>query len=244
MTSPHDESSVLELQDLIIDTASVGEFLEELTVYASRAISNSIDEPVACAITLRRRNRSATIAGSSPNAREVNEIQHLLGSGPCLEALETNTAVLLDDVSTETRWPEYRQALAEHGIHSVLGLPLELGKDSWAALNIYSRTAGLFDPRTVTVAEGFAKTAGHALRLAVRIGTEQLLAEDLRAAMVNRTTIDLVCGAIMAQNRCSQKEAFAILTRASNDRNMKLHLVAEEILLRISGSGGQSHFAP
>lgn len=244
MTTPHDESSILELQDLIIDTASVGEFLEELTVYASKAISNSIDEPVACAITLRRRHRSGTLAGSSPNAREVNEIQHLLGGGPCLEALETNTAVLLDDVRTETRWPEFQEALANHGIYSVLGLPLELGKDSRAVLNIYARAAGIFDSRTVTVAEGFAKTAGHALRLAVRIGTEQLLAEDLRAAMVNRTTIDLACGAIMGQNRCSQEEAFAILTRASNHRNMKLHLVAEEILLQIAGSGGQSHFAP
>lgn len=244
MTTPHDESSILELQDLIIDTASVGEFLEELTVYASKAISNSIDEPVACAITLRRRHRSGTLAGSSPNAREVNEIQHLLGGGPCLEALETNTAVLLDDVRTETRWPEFQEALANHGIYSVLGLPLELGKDSRAALSIYARAAGIFDSHTVTVAEGFAKTAGHALRLAVRIGTEQLLAEDLRAAMVNRTTIDLACGAIMGQNRCSQEEAFAILTRASNHRNMKLHLVAEEILLQIAGSGGQSHFAP
>lgn len=35
--------------------------------------------------------------------------------------------------------------------------------------------------------------------------------------MGNRSVIDLACGMIMAQNRCSKDEAFEVLTRASND---------------------------
>jgi hypothetical protein len=236
MTSPSDESAVSELQDLITESGTVREFLDELTLFAARTIGPAIGHPVECAVALRRRRRTITIAGSSEEARALDQIEQALGGGPCMLALETNTTVLLNDVNGDPRWPEFQRELTTHGYHAVLGIPLELGKDSWAALDLFAPAAGAFTPASITIAENFATIAGDALRLAVRIGTEQLLAEDLKAAMKNRSTIDLACGAIMAQNRCSQETAFAILTRASNHRNKKLHQVAEELLLGVSGN--------
>ena len=236
MTSPPDESTVSDLQDLITESGTVSEFLDELAIFAARTISPAIGHPVECAVALRRRRRTITIAGSSEEARALDQIEQALGAGPCMLALETNTTVLLNDVNGDPRWPDFQHELTNRGYHAVLGIPLELGKDSWAALDLFAPAAGAFTPASIAIAEDFARIAGDALRLAVRIGTAQLLAEDLKAAMTSRSTIDLACGAIMAQNRCSQEEAFAILTRASNHRNKKLHQVAEELLLGLTGN--------
>jgi AmiR/NasT family two-component response regulator len=60
--------------------------------------------------------------------------------------------------------------------------------------------------------------------------------------MQSRTAIDVACGVIMAQNRCSQKEAMEILTKVSSNRNQKLRDVAMELLGRLTGSAVETHF--
>jgi hypothetical protein len=145
-------------------------------------------------------------------------------------------------VDTDARWPEYQRQLAAHGCRSTLGVPLEIGEDAAAALNFFAAGSGLFTAETVAEAAGFADLAGRALRLAVRIGTVQARASDLQAAMEHRTAINLACGVIMAQNRCSQDEAMAILTRVSSNRNQKLRDVAAEILRNLQDQDIRTHF--
>jgi AmiR/NasT family two-component response regulator len=62
--------------------------------------------------------------------------------------------------------------------------------------------------------------------------------------MEHRTTIDLACGVIMAQNRCSQEEAMALLTKASSHRNQKLRDLAADILGRVNNGPVTTHFEP
>jgi AmiR/NasT family two-component response regulator len=40
----------------------------------------------------------------------------------------------------------------------------------------------------------------------------------------------------MAQNRCSSDEAFRILRRASNNRNLKMQLLAEDLIRTMTGT--------
>jgi hypothetical protein len=187
MTSPSDESAVSELQELITESGTVREFLDELTLFAARTISPAIGHPVECSVALRRRRRTITIAGSSKEALTLDQIEQALGGGPCMLALETNTTVLLNDITRDPRWPDFQRELTTRGYHAVLGIPLKLGKDSSAALDLFAPAPGAFTPAAIAIAEDFARIAGNALRLAVRIGTEQLLAEDLKAAMTSRT---------------------------------------------------------
>ncbi len=52
--------------------------------------------------------------------------------------------------------------------------------------------------------------------------------------MKSRTAIDIAVGVIMAQNRCSQSAAMAILRTASNSRNIKLRDVAAGVIESVS----------
>jgi GAF domain-containing protein len=235
-------SVAAQLQDLVIDTGDVTAFLQELSEYAAEAVAAGGVTNVLCAVTLVRRKRPLTIAGSTPEAKLLDEVQQGFGGGPCLEAMESGRTVLVQDTRTDTRWPDYCRVIAEGGHLSVLGVPLSLDEGATAALNFFAPEVDAFREGARRTCELFARHAEKALRLAVRIGVKQQLVEDLRTAMESRAAIDLASGVIMAQNRCSREEAFEVLRKASSHRNRKLREVAEEIVRSISGMPSSSNF--
>ena len=244
MSTPTSGDEFLQLHDLIIGSSNVADFLTELSTVAASTLSDAAGVVIECGVTLRRRKRTATIAGSSERAVVLDKLEQALGDGPCIASLDAMQPMVLSDVETDTRWPAYQQALAENGCRSALGVPLALDEHQAAALNFFAAEPDVYTPNVVHRAEGFADLAGRALRLALRIADAQNLADDLKAAMASRTTIDLACGVIMAQNRCSQEEAMALLTKASSHRNQKLRDLAGEIIGRVSDGAVSTHFDP
>ncbi|MDI3196198.1 GAF and ANTAR domain-containing protein [Pseudarthrobacter sp. AL07] len=242
MTNSPDHELILELQDLIIGTGSVADFLGGFAIIAAAALSRSTGATVECGVTLKRFKKTATVGGSTERAIHLDRIEQAVGEGPCLTAMRTAAPVLLADVRTDTRWPTYQKRLIEEGIHSVLGVPLELGETAAAALNFFAPATGVFTEDTVHEAARFADVARSAVRLAVRVGTAESAADDLSAAMMSRTAINLAGGIIMAQNRCSQAEAMAILMKVSSHRNQKLRDVADEIVRKVSGGEATTYF--
>ncbi|WP_314323656.1 GAF and ANTAR domain-containing protein [Paenarthrobacter ilicis] len=218
------------LHHLITSTDDVKGFLDGMTRYAATTMSRATGATVECAVTLWRRKRALTVAGSSDEAILLDGVEQSIGEGPAQAALSTEAPILLADAGADDRWPKYAKDLVVAGVHSVLGVPLVLGDDAAAALNFFSPARNAFSKVAVHEAMVFADIAAQALRLALRIATADLLAEDLKAAMVRRTVIDLACGVIMAQSNCSQEEAFDFLLKASQNRNQKLHGVAGDII--------------
>ncbi|PSK95415.1 GAF domain-containing protein [Murinocardiopsis flavida] len=60
---------------------------------------------------------------------------------------------------------------------------------------------------------------------------------NLHAALNSRATIDQAIGIIMARRRCSADDAFAVLSRTSQNRNTKLRDIAAEILTQTTTPG-------
>jgi hypothetical protein len=175
-------------------------------------------------------------------AVELDRVEHALGDGPCIRAIKEMSAVLIDDVARDQRWPAYSKALAEADVRSTLGVPLDITGESRAALNFFATRPGAFTAEVYEKAVGFAAAAHSTLHLSVRINTAQNRADDLEAALESRTAINLACGVIMAQNRCSQAEAMEILTKVSSNRNRKLRDVATDLIEQLSGDRIQTHF--
>jgi len=57
------------LQDLVLESADVQDFLRELCEFSAGFIGKTTGLPVLCAVTLLRSRRSVTSAGSGPGAR-------------------------------------------------------------------------------------------------------------------------------------------------------------------------------
>ena len=69
------------------------------------------------------------------------------------------------------------------------------------------------------------------------------MAEQLEAAVQSRAVIDQAKGIIRAQDQCTGDAAFQLLVRASQNRNVKLRLLAEQLVsgvVRPAGVNGAS----
>lgn len=242
MLNSADNETIQHLQEILVGAGNVVEFLSGLSGLAAAAVSEASGDAVECAVTVKLRRRPATAAGSSARALELDQIEQVLGDGPCIRALREMAPVIIDDVDKDPRWQKLNRELSRHGVRSSLGVPLEISGDASAALNFFATKPGVFTADVYDKAVGFAAAAHNTLNLSVRIHTAQNRADDLEAALESRTAINLACGVIMAQNRCSQEEAMEILTKVSSNRNRKLRDVAQELIEQLSGSSVQTHF--
>ena len=242
MSNSPESEPVEQLQSILVGTEDAAEFLSGLSKLAAAAVSEAAGDEVECAVTIKIRRKPSTAAGSSTRAVELDQLEQAVGDGPCIKALRDMSPVVIDDVASDLRWPELSQKFMEAGVHSSLGVPLEIGNGASAALNFFASKPNVFTPNVYDKAVGFAAAAHSTLQLSVRINSAQDRAEDLEAAMESRTAINLACGVIMAQNRCSQAEAMEILTKVSSNRNRKLRDVATELIEQLSGTRIQTHF--
>jgi len=242
MSNSPGSEPIEQLQSILVGTEDAGEFLFGLSNLAAAAVSEAAGDEVECAVTIKVKRKPSTAAGSSARAVELDQLEQEVGDGPCIKALRDMSPVVIDDVASDLRWPELARKFMEAGVHSSLGVPLEITNGASAALNFFASKPNVFTPNVYDKAVGFAAAAHSTLQLSVRINSAQERAEDLEAAMQSRTAINLACGVIMAQNRCSQAEAMEILTKVSSNRNRKLRDVATELIEQLSGTSIQTHF--
>ena len=103
------------------------------------------------------------------------------------------------------------------------------------ALNLSSRDPDGFSQLDEDLISLFTVPAAAAIVVVGRYFEARDLAGQLEQALQSRSVIDQAIGIIMAESRCDADQAFATLTRASNNRNMKLRDLATEIVTRVGG---------
>jgi GAF domain-containing protein len=225
------DTPAVELQDVLLTTQSVEQFLHEVAVLSAQLVTGGL----SCGMTMGPRGRPVTVACSDPEAARVDEVQYRLDDGPCLYAMRDGHLVRIDDTADQRRWPRFEKLAASRGIRSCLALPLVTDGRPVGALNLYARSARAFGEPETRRAESFARNASGAVALALRLASYAALTDQLRASLASRSVIDQALGVIMAQERCTQARAFAILRAASQNTNVKLRDIAVAIVTGVSG---------
>jgi GAF domain-containing protein len=222
--------SITELQDLLLATPGVAEFLHEVAGLAADAVTKDL----SCGITLQPDGHPMTVASSDARAGQVDEIQYEIDKGPCLHAMATGDLVVVADTSGPERWDGFSARAAANGIRSSLSVPLA-GEGISGALNLYALVPDAFGDAEIARAQTFAASASAALALAARQASSAALTGQLREALASRAMIDQALGIIMAQERCTSDQAFAVLGNASQNRNVKLRDIARQIVTSVGG---------
>lgn len=225
------QSSLLEMQQLLLESSTFVEFLQELTGLAAR----SFTEDVACSVTLGTGKRIETTASSDELARLADEEQYSAEAGPCLTALRETAEVVVVDLHTESRFADYPQRAAALGIRSIVALPLRLSDDALGAMNLYARTPGVFTDGSLVRARALAASVSGAVEISRRMTEQSELNEDLRSALASRRVIDQAIGIIMARESCDADAAFGVLRRSSQNEHRKLREVAVELVTKTGG---------
>lgn len=171
------------------------------------------------------------ISASSNDAIGValDGIQTGAEEGPCLDANRTGEVMATGDLRSDPRWPVYGpHAVEATGVHSSLALPLDDGRRTVGALNLFADRPGTFgdegsDPDAEAIASILAAHATPAL-------VASLLREDMAAALASRDVIGQAKGMLMARAGVDEEEAFALLRRASQRMQVKLAEVARRLV--------------
>jgi GAF domain-containing protein len=220
------------LQSALLSTDSLEQFLHELSVLATRTVSDGM----ACGIALRQRRRPPSArACSDPLASAADQAQLEAGDGPAGYVLRHARAARVHDTATHDRWPRFCRKAAELGIRSCYAVPLTADGELVGALVMYARRPGAFGPGETAGADRFARHAAGALALALRLASCADQNDQLRSSIMSRAVIDQALGVIMATERCPQEKAFAMLRSVSQNTNVKLRDLAATIVTSVSG---------
>lgn len=182
--------------------------------------------PVAehAGITLRgKRGRATTVASTDELVDLLDHAQYAMNEGPCLDAVDDDQCCLAADLGIDDRWPRWAPYAVAQEIRSVLSLRLRSGTEILGALNLYTARSAAFDREAVDIALIFTTHATEALRTSAMIA-------NLQTALGSRHAIGIAQGVLAARYDLSYEAAFAVLHRYSNDTNIKLRDVAEEVM--------------
>ena len=196
-----------------------------LVEVAAHAIPQASD----CAVTLTPSSGSPrTVAHSSDVAFAVDAIQYATRQGPCLDALEKHDIAVVDDLTTDRRWPDFaRRCTTETPVRSMLSVRLSLQGRDRAALNLYAESPRRFEELDVDVATVFAPFVA----LSVQSELQERRVANLESALQTNRQIGTAMGILMARRLVTSDQAFDLLREASQHLNRKLHDVAAEVTM-------------
>lgn len=177
-----------------------------------------------------------TVASTDRDAWEADQVEFDVEDGPCVELLRYGTAHGGIDLSVERRWPAWSAVAGLLGFGSAAAVGAELDEGGQRlVLNCYSVDDTLLGEGALDRAQQFVEQVVFTIPLALELARQSTEVAHLQEALASRSTIDQALGVLMAQNQCTRDEAFGVLRRASQNRNVKLREVAAAIIHRFTG---------
>ncbi len=191
-----------------------------------------IPDVAYASISLRDDDRIQTVSATDPLPEALDAQQYSLQEGPCYAAATDVAQVIAPDLANDPRFMRYGPVAAAAGCTAQAAFRLYDRGRTQAALNLYATRAGAFED-VATTAVLFRSEAAVAIAYAHEIS-------NLQDALETRTTIGKAVGLVMERYQLKDERAFAFLTRLSQHRNVKLRIVAEELVAELAESTGRA----
>lgn len=221
-----------EIGSLVSGALTLDELLEQVASSALQAVSRGDGAGVTLLEMSQSSNQVQALAATEAWVAEVDTIQYdIVHEGPCITAAAQQRTVRSGNAGGDPRWPRFGPRVGRLGVHSIMSLPLLLPDQTVVgALNLYSHSKDAFDDDAVRLGELFAGPAGVAVRNAQVLERAQARAAQLQAALISRATIDQAIGILRSRSGATADEAFARLRAISQAENLKLSVVAEQVV--------------
>lgn len=213
-------AALTEAARAISTPSSLGETLDAIVATVVLSLPEFSHAGIS---TTHRDGRIETMAGTDQLVWELDSLQYSMDQGPCVDAARSENVVTVEHARHDQRWPDYMPRAVERGLRAQLGLRLYDDRGTIGTLNLYSTDSETIDPDSLQLATLFADHAAIALGHA-------LTEDQLHQAMTWRKTIGQALGIVSERYQITEDRAFDFLVRASQSSNVKLRLVAEEIV--------------
>jgi GAF domain-containing protein len=215
------------LSRVVLADRPLADVLTEIVEIAASGIPGA----ESTSITLIRGEVPFTAAHAGEMALVADEMQYEHGYGPCMDAARGGVVLRVDDMTTETRWPDYAAKVVQSGVRSSLSVPLPYQGSAVGALNVYSTRTGAFaTEEALTAGTEVAEIVAVAVVNADAHAQMVDQARNMRLAMESRAVIEQAKGVLMAQRHVDAEQAFDLLRDASQRYNRKLRDIAAGIV--------------
>ncbi|MEI8406129.1 MULTISPECIES: GAF and ANTAR domain-containing protein [unclassified Kribbella] len=201
------------------DAASMAETMTRVLDYALRTTGCDC----AGVVLVQRGRRLQTAGVTDRRVEQADQLQLEYGEGPCVPVSREHHSVLVCDTVVDPRWPQWSPRVAELGLRNVLTVWLFTTQSTLGALTIYRASPGRFTAADEATARLLARHTAVAVASVREVST-------LTQAVETRTLIGQAQGLLMERFAIDADQAFAVLRRYSRDNNVKLRIVADELV--------------
>ncbi|MGX1564666.1 GAF and ANTAR domain-containing protein [Streptomyces sp. NPDC055506] len=204
---------------------SVDTTLERITASATELVEGCD----AAGILVLRDKTVETLAPTHQLVTDSDQLQERLGEGPCFDAAYSSQGErvfrIADLTGEHQRWPAYAPKAHALGVGSMMGFLLFTEDQDLGALNLYSHKPGAFTENS--------ELAGWLLASHGAIASSSARAHaQMEQAVATRHTIGEAIGILMGARHLTEEQAFAVLRRYSQEKNIKLREVARMVCER------------
>lgn len=182
---------------------------------------------------------SRSFGASSPASRDLDELQFVLGEGPCLDSVSALSPVLVGDLGarTGTRWPAFTEGALRHGVRAVFALPVAVASIQVGALDLYRNEPGDLTTAGLDGALIAAELAALPLLDLMGIDLDAAVNDDASTAWeelaaLTRVEVYQASGMLVAQLGVSAAEALVRLRGYAFVHNLTASEVAWQIIDR------------
>lgn len=167
--------------------------------------------------------RLTTLAPSDPLVETVDRLQYDLDEGTCRDSSWHGQTLTAVDLGSDPRWPRWGPQVAALGINSALAAELATDTRRIGSINLYWGRRRNISADDAAYAHIFARHAALALRTSLNEA-------NLHVALDTRKLIGAAQGILMERHGLDLDQAFQVLRRYSQDNNLKLRAVAEQLV--------------
>ncbi|MEV0288373.1 MULTISPECIES: GAF and ANTAR domain-containing protein [unclassified Kribbella] len=189
----------------------------------------------AVSIQVRRRRRLTPVAASDPLLALADAWQVADDEGPAVDVAAGAASAGCSDLATTPLWPGWASGAAALGWRGWLSVPLIGRRKSVLGVLTYAH------PKPDTIGSELAgAVAVLSSYLSIAIDTARTM-ESLAVAADSQAHVAVAVGLLMERYRLNAEQAFSVLSRYSQDRNVKVRDLATDLILnrRLPGSAGQ-----
>ncbi|MFY9637096.1 MAG: GAF and ANTAR domain-containing protein [Cellulosimicrobium cellulans] len=215
--------------DMVFDSTDVEDFLAAVTHEFMRDIDGDL-RGISWAVTFFRPGVTRTAAAGSAAARAADEEQCSFADGPVLESLRTGDFVHLADVARDRRWPGYANVAADHGVRSLLSIPI-VARAGWsAALSLYAATSHAFTSEDIIQTRRYVRQVARSLHMVARVAERAEASAQLAVAQSSMVLMDLAVTVLTADYGLGHEAALQYLRTVARHTNQGLRETAMNIV--------------
>jgi hypothetical protein len=231
-----------EILELAQELAEVSRLVadDDVTTTLSRFVSRVVrtvadcDEASVSVLTngepeIVARHHRVADAVAEPS-RTTLGAQLVAAASPLRDTLQYGEPHRIGDLAADFRWGDFSAAAINAGYRSCVFLPLPTRGEGAAAFSLFSIKPDAFGSTSYDLVLLFALNAGVAFDNVQLYDDSAKLVEQLHIALDTRATIGQAQGILMHRYGIASDIAFKVLTRCSQNSNVKLRALSLEFI--------------